>query len=99
MRSLRGLVVLTIVGCIGFSAQVSEAALAQQAGGSGLSGTLSKNKAIRKQQLIADPTEPVSGSISVNYDPSVVTLSGLLFGPGYEGTAFVELQGEGTFLV
>ncbi|QOV91620.1 hypothetical protein [Humisphaera borealis] len=98
MRSIRSVVVLAIVGCLGLSVQTAEGALAQAAGGSGLSGTLSKNKAIRKQQLIADPTEPVYGSISVTYDPNVVSISGLLFGPGYNGFAQVELSGDGTFL-
>lgn len=100
MKSLRTFIVVTVLGCLGFASQQAEAALAGAAGGSALSGTLSKNKAIRKQQLIADPPEPVSGSISVTYNQSVVTLSDALFGPGYEGSIFVEVfDGEGTQLV
>lgn len=100
MKRLHTFVVLTVLGCIGFASQQAEGALAQAGGGSGLSGTLSKNKAIRKQQLIADPAEPTEGSISVSYDPSVVTVSGALFGPGYQGNVYVEADSDGyTFLM
>src|SRR2546423_14087625 len=43
-------------------------ALARAAGGSGYSGTLSTNTAIRQQQLICDPAEPAAGSTSVQYE-------------------------------
>lgn len=100
MSKMRFLIVLAMVGVIGFSAQQSDGALAAAAGGSGLSGKLAKNKAIRKQQLIADPDEPTSGSISVSYNPGIVTLSGLMFGPGYTGSGVVEIDnGDGVSLV
>src|SRR5688572_25636762 len=86
-------------------------ALAKASGGSGYSGCLSTNPTIRQQQLICDPDEPVSGSTSVSYNPTLVTLADLEYGPGY-GPRFVEdgefsqfIQGyvevagiEGTFL-
>jgi hypothetical protein len=75
------------LGCVIGSALVpSDAAfgaLAKQAGGSGLSGTLSSNRAIRQQQLVCDPDEPFRGSTSVRYDPTIVTLVGWRYGPGY----------------
>src|SRR3954447_26964880 len=99
MRGYRLLIVCAVAGWFGISAEVSRAALAKRAGGSGLSGQLSSNKAIRRQQLIADPNEPDAGSTSVQYDPSTVTLSGLIFGPGFGGSGFVEVrQSEGTSL-
>src|SRR5687767_7505407 len=68
-------------------------ALAAAAGGSGYSGQLSNNSAIRKQQLTCDPNEPLSGSTSVQYDASLVTLTGASPGPGYMVTgAFVQVQ-------
>jgi hypothetical protein len=97
------------VSLLAVSSQVSSAALAKLAGGSGYSGALSSNRNIRNQQLACDPATPsaspaasapassgapVSGSTSVTYDPEVVTLSGLQFGPGYVGSGFVELAGE-----
>jgi hypothetical protein len=96
MRGLRGFTVCTLLAVIGFAADASEAALAKKLGGSGFSGTLSSNKAIRKQQLIADPDEPDSGSESLQYNPSIVTVSGLTFGPGYTGQAFVEVDNDGS---
>lgn len=59
--------------------------------GTGYSGTLSSNASIRKQQLICDPAEPKEGSTSVRYDPSVVTLSGVIPGPGYDNLGFIGL--------
>ena len=59
-------------------------ALARAAGGSGYSGTLSTNPAIRQQQLICDPDEPGAGSTSVDYDARLVSLIGFVPGPGYE---------------
>jgi len=80
-----------VASCVGIFADASSAGFAQLAGGSGYSGDLSKNKAIRHQQLIIDPAEaPTSGSASVTYNPCVVSLSGLEFGPGYTGQGFVE---------
>ena len=68
-------------------------ALAAAAGGSGYSGQLSNNSAIRKQQLTCDPNEPQSGSTSVQYDASLVTLTGANQGPGYTLTGgFVQVQ-------
>jgi hypothetical protein len=92
MRGTRTLIVCAVVGWIGLAADVSEAALAKKLGGSGFSGHLSSNKAIRKQQLICDPDEPTDGSTSVQYDPNIVSLSGLIFGPGYTGRAVVEVR-------
>jgi hypothetical protein len=97
MRGTRTLIVCAVVGWIGLAADVSEAALAKKLGGSGFSGHLSSNKAIRKQQLICDPDEPTDGSTSVQYDPNIVSLSGLILGPGYTGRAVVEVQSGGSF--
>lgn len=100
MRRLRALALLAVVACMGLSSNVAEAALAKAQGGSGFSGTLSSNKAIRKQQLIADPDYPTSGSTSTTYDPSVVSFSGINFGPGYYGWVYIEIHTDGyTFLV
>ncbi|QOV92169.1 PKD domain-containing protein [Humisphaera borealis] len=63
-------------------------ALAKTAGGSGYSGTLSTNTAIKKQQLISDPDEPIAGSTSVQYNPALVHLSGAIPGPGYNNSYF-----------
>jgi len=95
MRGLRGIIVCTLLAVIGFAADASEAALAKKLGGSGLSGKLSSNKAIRKQQLIADPDEPDSGSESLLYNPNIVTVSGVSFGPGYIGSVMVEIDNDG----
>jgi hypothetical protein len=90
-RKSCALLLTVVAGCMGTFADKSSAGLARLSGGSGLSGNLSRNKAIRHQQLICDPTEaPISGSSSVKYDPCVVSLSGLTFGPGYTGSGFVE---------
>ena len=41
--------------------------------------------------MIVDPAEaPTSGSASTTYNPSIVSLSGLSFAPGYTGQGFVE---------
>lgn len=92
-----------VTGLLGLSADVSSAALAKASGGSGYSGKLSANPTIRRQQLICDPATPaasapgnsggapISGSTSVTYDPSIVTLSRLAFGPNYFGSALVEV--------
>jgi Ca2+-binding RTX toxin-like protein len=66
-------------------------ALAKATGGSGYSGTLSSNTAIRQQQLICDPIAPVAGSTSVRYDASKVSLTGLIPGPGYNNFGFIGL--------
>ena len=62
----------------------AEGAAARRAGGSGLSGTLSSNRTIRQQQLVADPEPPDRGSLSISYDPTISLLSGYRYGPGYE---------------
>lgn len=102
----RGAVFVVIgAGLLGSVAEVSSAALAKLTGGSGYSGALSRNKSIRNQQLVCDPAAassgandsggaPVSGSTSVTYDPTIVSLSGLQFGPGYVGSGLVELKGN-----
>jgi len=92
MRGYRLFIVCAVAGWFGLSAEVSQAALAKRAGGSGLSGQLSSNKAIRKQQLISDPFEPDSGSTSVQYDPNTVTLSSITGGPGFFASAMVEVM-------
>jgi hypothetical protein len=100
-RRLLGVLALGLL--VGWPA-VSSAALAQQSGGSGYSGKLSRNAAIRKQQLICDPTAadsgaPVLGSTSVSYDPNMVDLVNVQLGTGYAGSGFVEVKNGGkTFL-
>jgi hypothetical protein len=96
-RRLLGVAALGLL--IGWPA-VSSAALAQQSGGSGYSGKLSRNQSIRKQQLICDPTgpgsgAPIMGSTSVSYDPNMVDLVGASLGTGYEGGGFVEVRTPG----
>src|SRR5688500_13849303 len=99
MVSLRTFAVLVAAGVIGVFADASPAALARASGGSGYSGQLSSNRAIRRQQLTCDPDDPLSGSTSTLYDPNVVTLSSLFFGPGYTGRGVVEVDvGEGRVL-
>ncbi|HEX8912195.1 MAG TPA: hypothetical protein VF796_07525 [Humisphaera sp.] len=99
MRGLRAFTLAAVVGLVGFSASSAEAALAKAAGGSGYSGTLSSNKAIRKQQLIADPNSPTGGTTSTLYNPAIVSLSGFSFGPGYTGSGLIQIDGgEGVFL-
>jgi len=99
MQGYRLFIVCAVAGWFGLSAEVSQAALAKRVGGSGLSGQLSSNKAIRKQQLIADPFEPDSGSTSVEYDLGTVHLSDITGGPGFGVTGMVEVRGgEGKFL-
>lgn len=75
---------------------VSHAALSKAAGGSGYSGTLSSTPAVRQQQLICDPVEPIRGSTSVLYESELVTLNGFRYGPGYGPldnlTAVVEVR-------
>jgi hypothetical protein len=91
MRIASSAVVMALAGLVGASA--ADGALAQLGGGSGLSGTLSANKAIRRQQLICDPAEPQLGSTSVSYDATKVTLTGYAIGPGYFlDDAFVEVS-------
>jgi len=92
MRGYRLFIVCAVATWFGTSAEVNQTALAKRAGGSGLSGQLSSNRAIRKQQLIADPFEPDSGSTSVQYDPKTVTLSAVNGGPGFSASAFVEVM-------
>src|SRR5688500_12043403 len=70
-------------------------AVAAAAGGSGYSGQLSANPAIRRQQLAVDPDEPQRGSTSVLYDAARVTLTGAFAGPGYNNPnfgGFVEVE-------
>ena len=99
-----------VAALITLLADDSSAAIAKRLGKSGLSGRLSSNRAIRRQQLIADPARdgvavqgqaefseaPKRGSTSVRYDPTLVTLADFDLGPGYFGEAFVEISdGDG----
>ena len=96
MCNVRAFAAVLAVGLLGAFVDSSSGALARAAGGSGYSGQLSSNRAIRKQQLACDPDDPISGSTSTRYDPSVVTLSNLFFGPGYTGRGVVEVDiGDG----
>src|SRR4051812_50219435 len=99
----RLLITAAAMGLLGTCADVSHAALARLTGGA-YSGTLSRNKAIRKQQLIVDPAgtggplsmgAPRRGSTSINYDPTIVTVAGLELGQGYGGSGVVEGRGSG----
>src|SRR3954452_11000661 len=84
-----------------FVVDVSHAALTGRT--AALSGKLSANKAVRQQQLIADPASPGPlalgaprrGSTSIMYDAGMVSLSGLELGTGYRGSALVEVRTEG----
>src|SRR5687767_12710552 len=100
MASLRTFSIIVAAGVIGLCAESSSAALARRAGGSGYSGQLSSNRAIRKQQLTCDPDDPIGGSTSTLYNPAVVTLSNLLFGPGYSGSGVIEVEiGDGVHVL
>jgi hypothetical protein len=89
-------------GCV--AEVLEERVLFALAGHPGVSGKLSTNASIAKQQLICDPassSEPsaadaaAAGSVSVSYDPTLVTLTGVTSGPGYFvdfSNSFVELQ-------
>jgi hypothetical protein len=71
--------------------------------GSGYSANLSSNPTIRKQQLLCDPSEPIAGSTSVTYDPTLVHLTAIEPGPGYDNEAFqafveVEVEDGGPIL-
>src|SRR5688500_11874855 len=99
MVSVRTFSIIVAAGVIGVFADSSSAPLPRLAAGSGYSGQLSSNRAIRNQQLTCDPDDPISGSTSTVYNPAVVTLSSLLFGPGYSGSGVIEVDsGEGLFL-
>jgi hypothetical protein len=56
---------------------VSEASLARKLG-SRYGGTLSTNTSISTQQLTADPASILQGSMSTEYDPSLVSLQSLI---------------------
>jgi hypothetical protein len=99
MCKVRAFAAIVAVGLVGVLCDSSSAALARAAGGSGYSGQLSSNRAIRKQQLACDPDDPISGSTSTLYNPAMVTLSNLFFGPGYTGRGVVEVDtGDGRVL-
>lgn len=90
------------VGQIGRSVCTVEAmeprilmAAAKARGGSGYSGTLSTNPALRQMQLSCDPDEPIEGSTSVTYDTSKVSLFGYGFGPGYGPEIIIGSNGGG----
>ncbi|HEY7090633.1 MAG TPA: PKD domain-containing protein [Tepidisphaeraceae bacterium] len=59
--------------------------------GSGYSANLSTNPTVRKQQLLCDPSDPIAGSTSVRYDPTLVHLAGYEPGPGYDNNGFLGL--------
>lgn len=92
MRLGKAYAMLGMAGLIGLIPCVSEGAAAKRAGGSGFSGTLASNPALRQQQLACDPDDPIVGSTSVEYDPLVSRLVGFGMGPGYSGGAFVEVR-------
>jgi hypothetical protein len=79
-KRLRRLLVATSVLLAWFAAEPAcDAALARAAGQqTRFTARLSSNRAIRKQQLIADPADIVGGSASVMYDPRIVSLSAVL---------------------
>jgi hypothetical protein len=62
---------------------VTHAGLGSLSGGSGTSADLSSNAAIRHQQLIVDPA-PGAGSLTVLYDPSVVSIYSIFNAPDFE---------------
>lgn len=71
-KSLKSCGIAALTGLLAFGAQ---AATSRKLGGSGYSGTLSSNAVTRQQQLICDPEYPESGSVSVLYDPAIVSLA------------------------
>ena len=90
---------LRALAVLAFSAWLpatTHAALSKAAGGSGYSGTLSTNLAVRQQQLICDPPEPIRGSTSVLYEADKVSISDFSYGPGYGPldnlTAMIEVR-------
>lgn len=97
-EAMRPLVWVMAVGLIGACASDGWGALAGSTR-PGFSGKLSSNRAVRKQQLIADPATPSPsdlgaprrGSSSVDYDPTLVTLTDVELGTGYSGSGRVEV--------
>ncbi len=89
--------VIAAAGLLGAFADVSFGAIAKRTGGSGYSGALYGNKAQRKQELICDPNEPTAGSTSTTYDPTIVSLTGFTYGPGFSGQAYVEVSPIASF--
>jgi hypothetical protein len=62
---------------------VTHAGLGSLSGGSGTSADLSSNPSIRHERLIVDPA-PGSGSLTVLYDPSVVSIYSIYNAPNFE---------------
>jgi MYXO-CTERM domain-containing protein len=56
---------------------VSEASFAKRIG-SAYGGTLSTNTSLSTQQLTSDPASVLQGSVSTEYDPSIVSLQNLI---------------------
>ena len=56
---------------------VSEASFARKIGSS-YGGTLSTNTSLSTQQLTSDPASVLQGSVSTEYDPSIVSLQSLI---------------------
>jgi hypothetical protein len=97
-KTVRSLILAIAVATTFGISSAAHAALAKSSGGSGYSGTLSKNKSIRQQQVIADPAAsgaPTDGSTSITYDPSIVSLVDAIAGPSYFISGVVGVNGEG----
>jgi hypothetical protein len=67
------LAAVTLLVAVGIA--LPRAAQAAIRGTPGYSGTLSSNANIRKQQLLCDPQDPLRGSSSTTYDPTVSRLT------------------------
>src|SRR5688572_8776213 len=77
-----------MAGMCGWAAPAAEAASARRLGQaiSAYSASLFGKtglSAFQQQTLACDPDEPLGGSTSVLYNPSVVQVTGFGFGPGY----------------
>jgi MYXO-CTERM domain-containing protein len=82
---------------VGLMPAVSEASFAKSIG-SRYGGTLSTNTSLSTQQLTADPASIQKGSMSTEYDPSIVSLESLIPSPTFGVSALigVRLPGDPT---
>lgn len=91
--SLRQAVIIFTVGAlIGSVPSVSEAAFAKALGKKSYGGKLSKSHSLSTQQLTGDPASILKGSMSTEYDPTVVKLIDLIPGPYFDVTALIGIH-------
>lgn len=104
MLASRSLGIIAAFAAVGISANDSFGAAARARGGSGYSGKLASNPALRQQQLACDPIQPTGGSTSVLYNPAIVSLANpnglsLIAGPGYGVGGVVAVVNDGQVIL